>query len=124
MQVKSFTYKRSWYGIYHRQQFFSLEKMDTHVGKMLSRGWQVLTQIAHSGQGRAFVLLRSAIPLQSLSANLDFSCLGFLSSLPAKSWSRCDLHVARGHESVGDNVRQLSSVNSRSCLNRKAANFV
>jgi hypothetical protein len=54
MQVKSFTYERSWYGIYHRQQFFSLEKMDTHVGKMLSRGWQVLTQVAHSGQGRGF----------------------------------------------------------------------
>jgi hypothetical protein len=52
MQVKSFTYERSWYGTYHRQRFFSLETMDTHVRKMLSRGWHVLTQVAHSGQGR------------------------------------------------------------------------
>jgi hypothetical protein len=29
-----------------------MEKMETHVGKMLSQGWQVLTQVAHSGQGR------------------------------------------------------------------------
>jgi|ERR1700723_573954 len=52
MQVKSFIYERSWYGTYHRQRFFTLEKMDTHVAKMLSCGWQVLTQVAHSGQGR------------------------------------------------------------------------
>ena len=52
MQVKSFTYERSWYGTYHRQALFSLEKMDAHVGKMLSRGWQILSQVAHSGQGR------------------------------------------------------------------------
>jgi hypothetical protein len=30
----------------------SLETMDTHIGEMLSRGWQVLTQVAHTGQGR------------------------------------------------------------------------
>jgi hypothetical protein len=52
MQVKSITYERSWYGTYHRQRFFSLQTMDAHIGKMLSRGWQVLTQVAHSGQGR------------------------------------------------------------------------
>lgn len=51
MQLKSFTYERSWYGTYHRQRFFSLENMDTNVGKMLRRGWQVLTQVAHTGQG-------------------------------------------------------------------------
>lgn len=52
MQVKSFTYERSWYGTYHRQRFFSMEKMDTHVAKMLSQGWRVLAQIAHSGHRR------------------------------------------------------------------------
>lgn len=52
MQVRSFTYERSWSGTYRRQRFFSLEKMDTHVGKMLSRGWHVMTQVAHSGHGR------------------------------------------------------------------------
>jgi hypothetical protein len=30
----------------------SLETMDTHIGEMLSRGWRVLTQVAHTGQGR------------------------------------------------------------------------
>jgi hypothetical protein len=29
-----------------------MEKMDAHVGRMLSEGWQVVTQVAHSGQGR------------------------------------------------------------------------
>ena len=52
MQVKSFTYERSWYGTYHRQKLFSMEMMETHVGKMLDEGWQILTQVAHSGQGR------------------------------------------------------------------------
>lgn len=52
MQVRSFTYERSSYGTFHRQRFFSLETIDTHIGKMLSRGWNVLTQVAHSGQGR------------------------------------------------------------------------
>jgi hypothetical protein len=52
MQVRSFTYERSWYGPYYRQRLFSMEKMDAHVGRMLSEGWQVVTQVAHSGQGR------------------------------------------------------------------------
>ncbi|HSY66225.1 MAG TPA: hypothetical protein VK829_16650 [Terriglobales bacterium] len=52
MQVKSFTYERSWYGTYHRRRLFSLETMDTHIGEMLSRGWRVLTQVDHTGQGR------------------------------------------------------------------------
>jgi hypothetical protein len=50
MQVKSFTYDGSWQGTYHRQKVFSMEKMDTRLGKMLNRGWQVLTQAVHSGQ--------------------------------------------------------------------------
>jgi hypothetical protein len=28
-----------------------MEKMDSHAGKMSSRGWRVLSQVAHSGQG-------------------------------------------------------------------------
>jgi hypothetical protein len=52
MQVKSFTYERSWYGTYHRQRIFSMQRMDTHIAKMLADGWDVLTESAHSGQGR------------------------------------------------------------------------
>jgi hypothetical protein len=29
-----------------------MEKMDTHVAKMLDRGWQVVLQVAHAGEGR------------------------------------------------------------------------
>ena len=54
MQVKSFTYERSWYGTYHRQRIFSRERMDTHVAKILGNGWEILSQAAHSGQGRGF----------------------------------------------------------------------
>jgi hypothetical protein len=35
MQVKSFTYERAWFGTYYRQRFFSMERMDGHVAKML-----------------------------------------------------------------------------------------
>jgi hypothetical protein len=56
MQVKSFTYERSWYGTYHRRKFFSMEKMETHGGKLLRRGWQAFSQVAHSGQGRGLRL--------------------------------------------------------------------
>lgn len=51
MEVRSFTYERSWYGVYYRQRFFDMEKMDAHVKKMSSDGWQVLTQVSHSGRG-------------------------------------------------------------------------
>ena len=54
MQVKSFTYEKSWYGTYYRQRFFSMERMDKHIVKMLSQGWKILTQTAHSGEGRGF----------------------------------------------------------------------
>jgi len=52
MQVKSFTYERSWYGTYHRQRLFSLERMDSHIAKMLANGWEVLCETAHSGRSR------------------------------------------------------------------------
>ena len=54
MQVKSFTYERSWYGTYYRQRFLSMERMDSHIAKMLTQKWQILTQTAHSGVGRGF----------------------------------------------------------------------
>jgi hypothetical protein len=54
MQVKSFTYEKSWYGTYYRQRLFSMERMDSHIAKMLSQGWTILTQTAHSGEGRGF----------------------------------------------------------------------
>ena len=54
MQVKSFACERSWYGTYYRQRFFSMERMDSHIAKMLNQRWQILTQTAHSGVGRGF----------------------------------------------------------------------
>jgi hypothetical protein len=38
MQVQSFTYERSSYGTYPRHRFFSMEKMDTDVAKLLDGG--------------------------------------------------------------------------------------
>lgn len=52
MRVKSFTYKKSWYGTFHRQRLFSLERMDTHIAKMLGNGWEILSETAQSGRGR------------------------------------------------------------------------
>jgi hypothetical protein len=54
MQVKSFAHERSWYGTYHRQRIFSMQRMDTHVARMPGDGWEILTQTAHSGHGRGF----------------------------------------------------------------------
>jgi len=31
---------------------FSLERMDTHIARMLGKGWEVLSKTAHSGRGR------------------------------------------------------------------------
>ncbi len=49
MQIKSFTYRKSFFGIYRKQGLLDLQKMDDHISKMLSNGWEVLTQTAHSG---------------------------------------------------------------------------
>jgi hypothetical protein len=49
MQVKSHTYERAWYGTYHRQRFFSMEKLDTHLAKMLGQGWRVFSQAGPLG---------------------------------------------------------------------------
>jgi hypothetical protein len=60
MQVKSFTYEKSWYGIFHRRRIFSMQRMDTRIARMLASGWEILTQSAHSGYDRRghVVLLR------------------------------------------------------------------
>ncbi len=50
MKIKSFTYRKSFFGIYRKQGLLDLQKMDDHIEKMLSDGWAVLTQTAHSGE--------------------------------------------------------------------------
>ncbi len=50
MQIKSFTYRKSVFGIYHRQGLLDLKKMDDHIAKMLSDGWEILSQTATSGE--------------------------------------------------------------------------
>ena len=50
MQIKSFTYRRSFFGTYRKQGLLDLQKMDDHIAKMLSDGWEVLSQTATSGE--------------------------------------------------------------------------
>jgi len=50
MQIKSYTYRKSIFGIYRKRALLDLQKMDDHIAKMLSDGWEVLTQSAHSGE--------------------------------------------------------------------------
>ena len=52
MEVKSVTYRKSIFGIYYKWGLFNLQKMDNHMAKMLTDGWEVLTQTAHSGERR------------------------------------------------------------------------
>lgn len=47
VEVKSFTY-----GTYYKQGLLNLQKMDDHIAKMLSEGWEILTQTAHGGERR------------------------------------------------------------------------
>jgi len=55
MKVKSFTYERNWTGKYYRQRLFpTMESMDTHMASMLNEGWEVMTEISHSGNSRGF----------------------------------------------------------------------
>ena len=63
MQVKSYAYERAWYGTYHRQRFFSMEKLDTHLAKMLGQGWQVFSQAARSGRGLRPLAKRDTITI-------------------------------------------------------------
>lgn len=50
MQIKSFTYRKSFFGIYRKQGLLDLQKMDNHTAKLLSEGWEILSQAATSGE--------------------------------------------------------------------------
>jgi len=52
VEVKSFTYRKSLFGTYHKQGLLNIQKMDDHIAKLLSEGWEVLAQTAHSGERR------------------------------------------------------------------------
>lgn len=58
MQIKTFTYRKSFFGTYRKQGFVDLQKMDDHLAKMLSDGWKVLSQASHSGERIAKELSR------------------------------------------------------------------
>lgn len=50
MQIKTFTYRRTFFGTYRKQGLLDLQKMDDHIQKMLNDGWEVLSQTSHSGE--------------------------------------------------------------------------
>ena len=52
MRVKSFTYQKSVFGRYYKQGLLNLTKMNDHIAKMLSDGWEILTQTSHTGDRR------------------------------------------------------------------------
>jgi hypothetical protein len=52
MQVKSFTYQKNTFETYYKSGLLNLQKMDDHIAKMLSDGWEILTQTAHTGDRR------------------------------------------------------------------------
>ena len=52
MEVKSFTYRKSLFGTYYKQGLLNVQQMDAHIVRMLSDGWEVLIQTAHSGERR------------------------------------------------------------------------
>ncbi len=52
MRVKSFTYQKSVLGRYYKRGLLNLTKMDDHIAKMLSDGWEILTQTSHTGDRR------------------------------------------------------------------------
>jgi hypothetical protein len=111
MQVKSFTYERSWYGTYHRQRIFSMQRMDTHIARMLGGGWEILTQTAHSGQGSRFrpFAKRDTITI-SFSKNQPFFSTG--------KNARCFSSTAKG-EAKNQNplaARSLQPENSKDSL--------
>jgi hypothetical protein len=56
MEVKSFTYRKSLFGIYYKQGLFNILKMDDHIARMLKDGWEVLSQTAHRGERKVFRL--------------------------------------------------------------------
>jgi hypothetical protein len=55
MKVKAFTYERNWTGKYYRQRLLpTMQTMDRHMAGMLSDGWEVMTEMSHSGNSRGF----------------------------------------------------------------------
>lgn len=52
MKAKSFTYRKNIFGTYYKQGLLNLQKMDDHIAQMLTDGWEVLNQTAHSGERR------------------------------------------------------------------------
>ena len=52
MEVKSFAYRKNLFGTYYKRGLFNIQKMDDHIARMLSDGWEVLTQTAHNGERR------------------------------------------------------------------------
>ena len=50
MQVKTFTYRKNFFGTYRKQGLLDSQKMDDHIEKMLNEGWEVLSQTSHSGE--------------------------------------------------------------------------
>ena len=48
IRVKSFTYRKSSFGIYRRQELLDLRKINDHIAQILSDGWEILAQTAHS----------------------------------------------------------------------------
>lgn len=55
MQVKSFTYQKNFFGTYYKRGFLNLHKMDDHIAKMLSEGWEILTKTSHAGDWRTLL---------------------------------------------------------------------
>lgn len=52
MEVKSLCYQKSVFGTYYKRELLNLQKMDDHIAKMLSEGWEILAQTAHTGDHR------------------------------------------------------------------------
>jgi len=56
MRVKSFTYRKTWTGTYRRQRFLpTWQTMDKHIETMLSDGWEIMSQNAHSARHRGML---------------------------------------------------------------------
>ena len=52
MQLKSFTYQKNVFGTYYKRGLLNLQKMDEHIAKMLSDGWEIMMQTNHTGDRR------------------------------------------------------------------------
>ena len=50
MQIKTFSYRKSFFGTFRKEGLLDLKKMDDHIAKMMNEGWEVLSQTSHSGE--------------------------------------------------------------------------